>query len=127
MNRTTTILLTATTSILLATPAHAGHGATPSHQRHNDKRPCVSLREFNQGGNQKILTRDEREAVWEVTGLGTVDPTVRTDGPLYGLIYPACGFGQHEAWVAVAYFKRNDHELLLERGIAEGATLHGHL
>lgn len=92
----------ATASIAVAAPAHA-----------EDQRPCVSMPEFRTAPGMSyitgktnpgpVLTRRQLERVWDVRGLGVIDPEL-TDAHGTFWMYSVCGysFDKAQVWVIVS-------------------------
>lgn len=111
-----TVSVAVLSPLLAASPAQAA-----------DSRPCVSKHESN--GHHHGLSRAAVESRWEVKGLGRsgtmanlLDPAFNT----YIVDYPACGYNDVEAGVAVFYREDDDTVRFVMRYWSETSTLHGH-
>lgn len=116
------IRLALAASIALATVLTMGLAASPASAQ--DRRPCVSKREFNSLSQQE--SKAEIEERWDVTGLGT-----RAQDPVWGsiVIYPRCAFALDRAWYGVHYAYGHQTHRLWSVGVgwwrAYGAKPHG--
>lgn len=91
-----------------------------------DRRPCVSKVEsriHHHGDKRRVVEKD-----WEVSRLGgagimatLLDPAFNT----YIVDYPACGYGEDEAGVAVFYREDDNTVRFVMSYWAEDATVHG--
>jgi hypothetical protein len=105
--------------------------AMPSPAQAQDRRPCVSRREFNIVYNMPAtaagaLTRAQLEHRWEVdgTGFSITDPDVVWPGEI-AWVYPACAFTMDKVQVIALYNKRT-LTLVAAGRIKNGGPRNGH-
>lgn len=86
-----------------------------------DKRPCVSKREFTIA---PFIKRAALEHRWEVEGLGRRHSPMVSDASGRYLIYPACGYSRRVAFVLV-WFNAYDGATDMLRAVPTDRAPHG--
>lgn len=118
MFRSFALVVLVTLVVVVPSPAHA-----------EDRRPCVSKREFNGAQFDEPHTKGDLEQKWDVK------PVRRDPGPFLGWNYKACGFSLDEAYIVVLVEERANLRVPVARLEAvstarlkfPAATLHGHV
>ena len=110
-------MLVIATGVAVFTPAVADARAP-------DRRPCVSLREYER--TNIPLRRRQLEKRWEVTGLGV---TLTEHSNLWetAVAYRACGYTMEDGYVQIWYDNRVHHWQAMMYSVATGVEPHGHV